>query len=529
MRRLSKPTSLSLGLAQLPHSHHQQRPPSAICSQKRFFPGPPLSSYPEGVILKEGKGPQKERFPIVDVPDVLLDLDAEDSPYVRPYDVVKDWQLGESIWGYDPNVDGASKEAKQIKETLSKQRRNVERLQASPFPRAQLSDHDILSVALRVQPIDGDDPLEDKRLEGIPSRLRSDCVRNGVPLFILRRDTNTVLPFMLSRRRDALAALQDPSFCKKSDESDATVFKQTISACKTLEEVRKLVSCIDNPISGVKLGPASIDHVHKTLVELLHDSGDSSAVLEANLKFVSNLTIKRLTRGQPLNRSMTLFGLQLSSKLGLLPSIVQYLQICKSMGFMGQSSTSLENTRIQVARAILQALQAGQATARGTRLQLFTLLTGQNSLPDGSKTRTSLLGLDKTDRTTRPEIYQLRVQLLAELGAVRSLWLQYHDSADQLFVSAFRRCAQILGGAKDGGRTGKRVDIVMSTAIAGLDAADDLRTINAFEAFGPEGLDPKVEIPEEDILRAFQQLNMADALRYFSQMIVQAEAQSGGN
>lgn len=495
MRRLARPPGLPLGLAQPqpqqpPYSQKQQR--RHVADRKR------LSNHPRGTPIWAERGASAKKFPTFELPDVVLDLDAEGSPHVRPYVAKKDGPLQESAWGYDPFIEKLQRKGRSMLHYMKKDLNRLNSVTQAPFSGLVLSDVDIMAVSLMAQPTKLERDSEPTAKSWRASALQLDLDRNGIPR-IIGKDANKAIPFMLHRKELALAALKDPSKRSSQGDSDEQEVNKSIAMCQNIAQLKRLYSRLDRPESGVEFSPTSIDHVHVRLLEFLRSGAERSTSADI-LRFVNNLTINRLSANKELDRSMTLFGLQLASDFGLLPCVLQYLQICLFSGFISSRAEGVTLTRSLTASALLAALQRGEGTTRGVRQQIFTLMTGRGS--DGLAPMPSLFGLVAEDHEERPEIFELSVRLLGELGALRLLvhhWRQRtkqtratrqlmeneqqqgqaRHEADDVFVQAFLRCTQILGGVK---ADEIRVDLTKVTGDVEEDAGLDLQNINAMDA-----------------------------------------------
>lgn len=478
-----------------------------------------------------------------ELPDVVLDLDAEGSPNVRPYDEASDGPSQDLKWGYDPAIPEAKRQAFEYGCKMRGEIGRLNKISMTPFNLECITDYDVMAVALfgkskvknLVWPASAQDAptVRKHELRGLGYALH----RNGIPRLIIGLDANRVISFMLQRQQLLIAAIQDPSLRAAGQPDYAQAFKKTLSICKHIHHFRKFYSRIDSPSSGVEVGADSIDDVHDGLLKFVR-SQDDHCSQEDILKFVNNVTIKRISNNKELNRSMTLFGLQLASSIGLLPCILQYLQICVSLGFVDESSEAISLTRIHTGRSMLAAMEGGDGTAIGTRQQIFTLVTGMSS--QFSVRQPSLFGLAAKDRAHRPEVFKTRVALLGELGAVRLLWHQWKKNQHYgVFIEAFRRCAQVLASVKGGG---VGVDITTTTGHPDQDAALDLQTINTLGAFhsergsripsksvsGSNGLILKhPRITDEEIRAAFEMPNVLQAMRRFKELIDRIAAPAG--
>lgn len=502
--------------------------------------------------LHQGSKPLKRRFPVFELPDIVLDLDAEGSPHVRPFDAHKDGPFQEAQWGYDPVIDEVKRDASLMKQTM---RRDLSRLKAAtqvPFSGERLSDLDIMTAALMNQSsnVDPDNDSQSRKLDTFKrrdSRLQNDLIRNGIPKAI-GRDATHVIPFMLHRRQLALEAIKDPSKRGPSGGDDESDLNRGIAGCRDLAQLRRLCSRIDRPESGVEFSAASIDHVHAHLLVLLQ-SGEEGTSAADILKFVNNVTINRLSANKELNRSMTLLGLQLASELSLLSCILQYLQICLSMSFITSRDDSSTLTRSHVGMALLAALQRGEATARGTRQQIFTLLTGRG--PSSLPPMPCLFGLVAEDHVQRLEVFKLSARLLGELGALRLLMHHWRQRAqqfgitgqpmesgqqlghemqdlDEVFAEAFQRCIQVLSGGQTDDIS---MDLTTVTGNVEKDAGLDLQNINVMEIVharretkgsrpSPESIGKPLHI--EEIKDAFNEQDMRTSMGRFQKLIERA-------
>lgn len=497
-------------------------------------------------------GPNRRTFPFFELPDVVMDLDAEGSPHVRPFEAERDGPLQESIWGYDPIADEVEREARSMKQDMSRDIEAVKSVTRFPFAGIRLSDVDVMAVALMA----GSTHLQIEKNSPSPkldtetyrtSELQKDLDRNGIPK-TMRKDVTKVIPFMLHRLQLTFAALKDPSRRRSSGGNDEQELQRGIARCENFAQLKRLSSRIGHPESGIELSSTSVDCLHARLVEFLRSS-EGRVTSEDILKFVNNFTINRLSTNKELNRSMTLFGLQLACDLGLLSCILQYLQICLSMEFITNRAEGVTLTRSLIGSALLTALQRGEGTARGTRAQIFTLITGRGS--DDLAPQASLFGLATDAHEQKPEIFTLCITLLGELGALRLLvhhwrqranqliaihqlkktgWQQWQgiDETDDLFVKSFMRCTQLLGGVKDEEIS---VDLTTITGDIDRDAALDWRNINVVDAVHtrrgskipkPSLMNLQSSISVDDVKDAFNKPDMRVSMVCFQELIEKA-------
>lgn len=505
-----------------------RRPPPEPQDQRRV----PLARYPQGTTVTEGRGPTRRNYPVFELPDVVLDLDAEDHPRVRPFDEESDGPSQEMKWGHDPAIPSLKEQVSKLREGMKKDHKAMRSARArSPFTSTQISDHDVFRIVLfggsRVSAMLWLTSERPQPVRKCGSELWLALRKNGIPSPILQLSANTVIPFMLHRQQLAIAALNDLS--PSEPPSHAEAFRAGLADSHDLYRVSKLCSRIDSPSSGVDISAESMDDVHSRLLHLLQ-AGYKRSSPEAILKFLNNVTIKRLASGKDLSRSLTLLGLQLASSQEVFPSILQYLQITISMGFMDESDEATSLTRLQAGRAILAALERGEGMARGTRQQILTLLTGRSS--EVSEPQPSLLGLDADDRQQRPDIFDLRLRLLGELGAVRLAWHQSQGHSGDVITKALHRGAQVLNSAN-----GDFLETYLTTATGdvGEDAALDLQTINALDAFHtnrgssipkPSLSSLEKHISAQEVKKAFDNPDLSQVMARFKEIIDRAQSKT---
>lgn len=442
-----------------------------------------LADEPHSFVLKQGRAPIREGFPVFELPTVVLDLDAEDSPHVRPYDKTRDGPEQDSRWAHDPSIPEAEQIVARMRTMITENEPAMRKRAARPFAAAHISDHEVMNVALfggsKVSDILGPGPSPSPRpqpLRKCGPELLFALRRTGIPSPILGLDANAVIPWMRHRQQLANAALEDPSRRAAKTPNDADEFREGLEQCQSLYSLSKLYSRVDGPSSGVDIGPGSIDHLHSRLLTVMQ-SGDERSSPDAVLKFVNNVNIKQMSRRKDPHRSMTLLGLRLASELGVLPAILQYLRISLSRGFIHGSDEATTRTRLLTGRALLAALERGEGTAPGTRQHILSLVTGR--VPGLVEPRPSLLGLDAGDLSQGLESFHLRINLLGELGALRLLWRYRQGPDNDVFNTALGRCIQLLSSADD---QASGIDLTTETGDLEKDAALDFQTLNDLDA-----------------------------------------------
>lgn len=523
------------------------RDPSGLCwacggsipynasSQKRTL----IEKAPTGTTIDAGfhgrRGRRlkvKSNLPTFDLPLVVLDLDSEHSPHVRPFND-EDAAQQKAKWAYDPILPEAEKRVAQLEEDMIQDKDKMDRMLAARYHPYKISDLDVLSVALlggdatpTLQVDQADTPMDQNTLRH-DTLLRDRNLalhRNGIPQRILDRDANTIIHFLLHRQRQEPASLETASASLNVGPSGT--FEAAVKDCRSLNQLKRL--CSHNLSSGqVALTPTSMDYIARWFTDSKFKKSSRNHGQDA-LKFVNNLTMRQLSGNTGLSPSLSRVGLALAANAALLPAIIQYLHICLSQGFIVGSTEDQPATLGAIGVGILQTLQQGGGSARGTRPELFTLLTGRPLA--GSTVQPSLFGSSLRSVGDDPETHRIYVRLLGQLGAYRLLWHSWKNGAGKkmgryksVYYSALTRCAEVLRDAKNVAG----LDCTTATGDLERDAELDLQAIDALDAYyaspnSPE--DPyafhfEKSLPTDEVIEAFQSPDIHRAVALMNDLI----------
>lgn len=351
-----------------------------------------LSDAPEGVIIGEVRK-QSGWAPIFELPEVVLDLDAEDSPCTRPFDKQVDGLEQRLKWAADPLLEELRMQVPLHQREFKAEAEAMSLAARRPLGPEAITDYDIFATAL----LDADDSVEQGQpdLSTDQSRLYTKLRAHGVPQSIIDRGRSEIIPFMLHRQRLAAQNLDEHSpLIVKAGACDWKVmsFQEELAQCRSLTDLRKVVPRIFSPSSAKHVGDNAVTQVYTRLTQLyptedleksVHQPVADPELLEF-LKFVNNFTIHQLEHNKHVHAGMAWFGLKLSSRHGVLPSILQYLDMCLSEDVIGRGN--IKNARKRwatlIARNILSTLQKTDEVAVGTKARLQQLLFVGN--PRGS-------------------------------------------------------------------------------------------------------------------------------------------------
>lgn len=478
-----------------------------------------LSESFEAVNLVEGPGAPNKYAPDFELPDVVLDLDAEDSPYVRPFDQRTDGKQQRFEWARDPLLEELMQDVplhqREFRTEADAMRRSAKR----SLGRGAISDHDIFAVALMgvrdyPRPQDAEAPaasITDARA-WLTMKLRA----QGVPQLTLDQDPSAIIPYMLHRQQLSAQKLNPPP------NEDLNVMPVRLEAhkCRNLSELRSVYAHVLNPAAAKRISLHFFDHIYKRCEELYSRENPSEAIdnsesrkLADFLKFVNNTIILQLMSDRVPHSGMLLMGLRLACRFGSMTSILQYLHICIARGIEFESYKHNLLLTTTIARDILDSLSKTDAIAVGTRQQLLKLLFG---LDVEQVPQQSLLGLGTQDgelsNEEQLERHKLRLQLLGQLGALR--WLERlacsREGSDEItLIDAFHRLANVTSGVE-----GVDVNTGRNSTVDPL--WHDLQTISKIEAhhlriaqndsYSDSPVSTASElISSEDIIAAFQE------------------------
>jgi hypothetical protein len=449
-----------------------------------------IEKAPVGVILDSSpRKIKRKKYPTFDLPEIVLDLDAEDSPHVRPFDEV-DAAQQRVKWGYNPIIPEVEERVAQLEVDMRHDYHKMRYMSKVRHHSYKTTDLDVLSVALlggqgaASSPADGESAgvkSQSQRCDILLKGRDHAINANGIPQRILDGDANTIINFLLHRQRLASSSRETASASTKSGDSAFDTFEGAVQRCKTLWRLERLFvhSLPSGPVS-----PTSMDHIATQLLKFEDDGAFTAKDRSQHaLKFINNLTMRQLSAGIDLSQTLSRLGLVVAARLGLLSAIIQYLQICLSQGFINDASQYKIKKLDAIGDGIIVALEGGDGSARGTRPELFTLVTGR-SLAE-STVQPSLFGSSLGSTHDYPHTHRIYVQLLGQLGAYRLLWHSWKRGAGDImrsfepfYYAAFIRCAEVLHGAKNVAG----LDCTTATGDVEMDAQLDLRAIDALDA-----------------------------------------------
>ncbi|KAH6610422.1 hypothetical protein Trco_000442 [Trichoderma cornu-damae] len=394
-----------------------------------------------------------------EMPDLLLDLDAEGSRFVRPVEEADDERL-ERRWDVDPRRAAVQDHLRRLRSQISESRRKADHVLSDPTNIWRLTSHDILSAALRGSPTAAGEPQTatatseafpgpGKPAPGQATGLTEAlCRENGVPPHAMQ-DERILLEWMLLRHRNLKRSMANRSEEPPSPLQLAAALRNQTS----IAGIRRLVfsslrsgETADSYFRGPKEAEDGSDgtpdvsrEIRNACFNALHQhqhASESAAHLEI-LGFIGNLNARLSLHGRHVGPALAGLALRLSAAAGVTGATSEWLH----RGFANNTWEQSDAPSGDVAEALRTFVQHLRSPAEGgllfsvhDRQLLLQLLTGideHHSLSGDSFRSLPLFYLGEQSRVPTDEAYDMYasyVMLLGHLGAARTLWKEWHVS-----------------------------------------------------------------------------------------------------
>lgn len=377
--------------------------------------------------------PLRKKYLTYNVSELILDLEAEDSAYVRPYNEEIDG-VPRSAWAQH-TIESRSKVRRvAIFERQSKEYEAKSRsVQTDKFSAWRISDHDILSVVLanspsaRINPdtSPGSDshtlndihPLRTPRASRLVQILLEN---NGIPDHVWNSTSKTVT-YML--RSQQLAHRRRPSL------EDAELFPEALHRCHSFVTFERLVTNMLQTPRGCQI----VSLYNDALLSVLSKMENTTPPAEM-LPFLHNLILSLESQDLPI----TFLLLWRAFKTSLLSQA--FIPARKYLNMIHDKGHALDDVQIKEALRILVTIwQSGKpaissrmaAHATPQLLAVYSLLTGREPWEETS--RPSLNDAKTRDPShlhNRIHVPKEYITCLAHLGAFRTMWYVWRARPD---------------------------------------------------------------------------------------------------
>ncbi|TFB05338.1 hypothetical protein CCMA1212_002786 [Trichoderma ghanense] len=398
-----------------------------------------------------------ERDDFFEMPDLLLDLDAEESPFVRQADEADERRL-ERKWDVNPKRVYAQKQLEELREQMAESRRKADDILSNPANIWRLNSHDVLSAALRCQPTatDGADlPGTMSELSSAPGKLASRqdpgfletlCRENGIPPHALQ-DDQVLLEWMMLRYKNLHRTITNRSEQPLSPSELTAALKDQTS----ITGIRRLVFHSLSSEGAAKTyflnrkdpsneSTITEEHVPRALrnacFQVLDQHPDKAAAHLETLGFLGNLAARLSSDGIALPPALIGLALRLSASAGIIQAASEWLHRgfeIRTWEKRAASSNDVEGALKMFTQHLSGQGRGGLYTVhdRQMLLQLLTGIDEHHSLSSESFRSLPLFHLGEQSRVSTSQAYDMYkyyITLLGHLGALRTIWKEWHVS-----------------------------------------------------------------------------------------------------
>ncbi|RFU79051.1 hypothetical protein TARUN_3180 [Trichoderma arundinaceum] len=391
-----------------------------------------------------------------EMPDLLLDLDADGSRFVRPVEEVDEERL-ERKWDVNPKRLAVQDHLKQLQKQISESRRKADDVLSNPTNIWRLSSHDIVSAALRGTPATVDGNLTTKttlEVSSGPSKhasrrcsrpIETLCRENGIPPHALQ-DEQVLLEWMLLRygnlKRSITNRSEEPlspsqlTAALKKQTSITGIRRLVFHSLRSGETVKSYFPEQKGVNKDSKGTPDISYEIRNACLNILNQHPEEAAAYPEILSFIGNLAARLSLHGESVGSALTGLALRFSAAAGNTGAASEWLH----RGFVNNTWQRHAASSSDVAEALKTFIQHLRDAGKGgfysahDRQLLLQLLTGINehhSLSGDSFRSLPLFYLGEQSKVSTDaayEMYESYIILLGLLGAVRTLWKEWHVS-----------------------------------------------------------------------------------------------------
>ncbi|CAJ2509910.1 Uu.00g058100.m01.CDS01 [Anthostomella pinea] len=347
----------------------------------------------------------RKEFPTFEASTLLLDLDAEDSKFVRAYD-------GELDGVPEPGLALKERQTHPVRERIADFEKNYAADEAAyatnascKFSPWHISDHDVLSVALLNTPTKPTTVASEKTPQ-IPRSLYYDQTigsildKNGIPKMV-RESASKTIPYMMRR--------QWPPLRLSVVSGDEKLFADALRSCQEFAEIERLVANVMQTPQGCQLVSDSGSALMSVCNEIANDIAPS-----AILSFLTSLTLSLHHGRYTVPPELLEGGLEASLQCSAFATTQTYLRLSAQAGIelsKGKSAYIISIVKASISSFEPRNTQSMIGHHNADRLlAVFRLLTSHYL---GARSKTF----------SGPGLWEY-VSCLAQLGAFRTMW---HD------------------------------------------------------------------------------------------------------
>ncbi|KAI1393487.1 uncharacterized protein F4822DRAFT_14856 [Hypoxylon trugodes] len=356
--------------------------------------------------------PKRKKWKTFEASSLILDLDAEDNRYVRPYDKDVDSIIAQKVFE-EELVKRRVAEFEQISQD------NEDRFNATAtnqFGAWRISDLDVLSTAL-----DGPPVSETERPNNAHSfgEIKGDVFKmNGIPTQVWNSNSRS-LAYMV--RRQEMAQRRQPSI------GEEALLEDTLQKCHSFLEVERLVSNVIQTPEGLQI----LSKCTESLGQICEVVAPTTTPPQM-LPFLNDLVLNLDSQGLHISSSLLWRAFWACLECGIFSMAQRYTKMIHSRKYtldkkQAFASLKLLSNSIPTLWREDIDIRFGSDTTHKL-LAIYGLLTGR--ILGEEQPQPSLLdivvGNQNIFNSKNSRIFDLYVATLARLGAVRTLWYLWH-------------------------------------------------------------------------------------------------------
>lgn len=399
---------------------------------------------------RAGHADPEKQYKFFEMPDLLLDLDADGAPNVRSFNAEVDEPAMAARWSDSPRRAQVRAQLRQLQDQVVELRQKAHDVSSEPTNVWRITAHDVMSAALYGGSATPRKPAKrfflqepSEEVDGSggtapsPPQLRqmADKVRakNGIPPHAVHQD-QLLLHWMLLRRH-----CSENSPGQKAP--SASQFAQAIESQTSLMGIRRLVS--QSLAAGMStasffhsntLSDQSLPRCIRTACERILSGSSSSRSLRLEvLTFLGNLSERLYSLGTCLGPDLCGLALKLAAEAGSVVAASAWLQRCHDHGVEQISMCDIQSTL-----RFLRSLQSDEhlmskSQITEQRQRLLRLLTGIDdsgqSVPASLRSFVVLWEQQKKKKpgSEAQELFAGYMELLGHLGAARTIWAEWRE------------------------------------------------------------------------------------------------------
>lgn len=369
--------------------------------------------------------PMRNNYPVYDLSELILDLDAEGNKHVRKYDPTVDGVPDSLRTVHNYEQLALTRRVLRFEERyLLDSQRSVD-TDAQEYNPWHVSDLDIISCTLLgpSSRVGGDQSrINDTasfRFEEITDTVHR-C--NGIPRFA-QEDVARGVPYLMHRQKKHKKAAADPT------DRSIGLFPRQIQECESLTAFRRAIQILLARPGGCKLidpySAAIASHCGKLESMMSLDERKDLAV------FLNDMTIKLASEKIPIPSHIAGAGLRTAASHGAFPAMQMYFGATRNF-WKQRHMARYVNEALERALLFLTS-QPGynkdQYGARASRVAAYTTLTGHSMC--GNHYEASFQKVVRTQERDPVSHHRHLLHIFGELGAFRAIWHLFQMSIQE--------------------------------------------------------------------------------------------------